>query len=412
MGVRIINADVFDGLAQLPDESVSCVVTSPPYFGLRDYGTGAWEGGDPNCDHRPQRGLQGSNGQRADRSFTGSKPHHGACGRCGAIRIDRQIGLEPTIQEHIETLVRVFREVRRVLRKDGTLWLNYGDAYCGGGGFSANSPSTKTSKSGQYGLLGALKSGGAKPQGSIKPKDLMMMPARLAIALQEDGWWIRSDIIWHKLNPMPESCQDRPTSAHEHIFLLTKSPRYFYDADAVREVSITGDMRRPYGSQGAWEMDGRPSEQRHGGKLRSIGAKGNANGFRGGSYVNGEPGPRTAVGNVENETASRNIRNVWPMATAPFPAAHFATFPPELVDHCIKAGCPAGGTVLDPFGGSGTTSLVADRLGRNAILIELNAEYCRMAEARIAKDAGLFADVGTTQPVGSEPEQVSFLQLF
>ena len=220
------------------------------------------------------------------------------------------------------------------------------------------------------------------------------MPARVAIALQEDGWWLRQDIIWSKPNPMPESVLDRCTKAHEYLFLLSKSERYHYDADAIKEASITEDPRRPYTSEGAWQLDGRPAEQRHGGKPRTAGNKSH-------KYVEAYNGSeteehRTKAGLMDVADVPwtvRNRRSVWTIATAPFAEAHFATFPPDLVDPCIKAGCPAGGTVLDPFGGAGTVGLVADRLKRNAILIELNPEYAAMAERRISNDGGMFANV-------------------
>ena len=310
MTVRIINADVIDGLMQLPDESVHCVVTSPPYFGLRDYG------------------------------------HKG------------QIGLEPTPDAYVAKMVEVFRQVRRVLHKDGTCWLNLGDSYAGGGGHSPNSPSSKYSKSGLYGM--ALKEGGIKPNGAVKAKDLIGIPWRVAFALQADGWWLRQDIIWSKPNPMPESVIDRCTKAHEYIFLLTKDSRYFYDAEEIKEPSIyEGDRKTGLGS------------------TKEFDPKRQANKLRGERIV----------------PEHRNKRSVWEVAAQPFPEAHFATFPPALIEPCVRAGCPEGGTVLDPFGGSGTTGLVADRLKRNAILIELNPEYAAMAERRIRGDSPLFAEV-------------------
>ena len=339
MTVRILTGDVFDRLAELPDESVHCVVTSPPYWGLRDYG------------------------------------------------VDGAIGLEATFEQHLGTLVDVFAEVRRVLRSDGTLWLNYGDAY-------ANDTKWGGSTGGKHakGLHGKTNIGRAKRNTGLKPKDLMMMPARVAMALQADGWWLRSEIVWHKPNPMPESVRDRPTSAHEKIFLLAKSTRYFYDAEAVRTS--------------------RRSDE-------------DANGFRGRSYVNGAPGPRKTAGNhhvdkqrghsrrhagfngrwdtmakEQQQSNGANLRNVWTIATHPYPGAHFATFPPALVEPCIKATCPAGGTVIDPFGGAGTVGLVAERLGRDSILIELNPAYADMARRRIHDDAPLFADVTHDQPQG------------
>jgi DNA modification methylase len=344
MTVRIINADVFEGLAQLDDESVQCVVTSPPYWGLRCYG------------------------------------------------VEGQLGLEPTLSEHIDKMVAVFAEVHRVLRKDGTLWLNYGDCYAS----SVNGRSAADTKAAGKDDRTFRDKPFSTVGGVLKAKDLCMIPNRLAIALQEWGWWVRSEIIWFKPNPMPESIKDRPTSSHEKIWLLSKTQRYFYDADAVRESALTDDLRRPYAPG---QVDARGNgHDRGGGQLRKIGQKGNANGFRGGSYVNGQPGKRAETGNGENETLSRNMRNVWEIATRAYPEAHFATFPPALAERCIKAGCPIGGTVLDPFGGAGTTGLVADQLGRDCTLIELNPEYAAMAERRIQSSAPLFAQVETTAP--------------
>jgi DNA modification methylase len=285
MTVRIINADVLAGLAELPDESVHCVVTSPPYWGLRDYG---------------QPG---------------------------------QIGLEATPEAFVARMVEVFRDVRRVMRNDATLWLNLGD--------------------------------------SFRNKQLLGIPWRVALALQADGWWLRSEIIWSKPNQMPEAVTDRPTKAHEQIFLLAKRERYYFDADAIKDATA-----QPLGVA---KLTGQH--------------KANAGGFT----TNGTG--NSTLGSNQGE-ASRNARSVWTIATAPFAEAHFATFPPELPARCIKAGCPPGGTVLDCFGGAGTTGLVADRLQRNAILIELNPAYAAMAEKRIANDAGgLFAAVSVARPV-------------
>ena len=366
MSVRIIVGDCREKLAELPGESVHCCVSSPPYWGLRDYG------------------------------------------------VEGQIGLEADFRTYIDELVAVFREVRRVLRSDGTLWLNLGDSYANATG-SQGVRVTRSDEPSWHGgsLLNHPKRGQKQRDirsAGLKHKDLMLMPARVAIALQEDGWWVRRDIVWHKPNPMPESCEDRCTSAHEYLFHLSKSARYYYDAAAIRETAVAdeiGDMdggaqrladgsnantgrnyRQPNSPESIKSPHGQGFTRRAG-----IGAKGNAKTFRGGSYVGGEPGPRTEHGNVPNETFSRNKRSVWTVATAPFPEAHFATYPPALIEPCILAGCPEGGTVLDPFGGAGTTGLVADRLGRNAILIELNPAYAEMARRRIAGDAPLLTEV-------------------
>ena len=334
MTVKILCGDALTVLSGLPDESVHCVVTSPPYYGLRDYG------------------------------------------------ISGQIGLEETPDTYIGALVGVFREARRVLRADGTLWLNLGDSYAGGTKGSGG-PSVKQSSN------AGSRYGARHFNHCAKPKDLMMMPARVALALQADGWWLRSEIIWHKPNPMPESVTDRPTSAHEKIFLLAKSERYYFDAEAVAEPAIYSGLagQDASGFKNAANFAGknaqnaargeRPDKQRgHGRRHAGFNAKWDA---------------ATEAGQC---SGTRNIRNVWTVATHPYSGAHFATFPPKLIEPCILAGCQNGGVVLDPFGGAGTTGLVADRLGRDAVLIELNPKYAEMARRRINDDAGMFPAAG------------------
>lgn len=320
MTIRILNGDVREQLAKLPSDSFDCIVTSPPYWGLRDYGVAG------------------------------------------------QIGLEPTLTEYLDTMVAVCRELRRVLKPSGTFWLNVGDSYAGWNGIGRNDAGT----SGGLGRLGGNKLGSGNPgrQGTtqrdsgLKPKDLCMVPNRLAIRLQDDGWYVRSEIIWHKPNPMPESITDRPTSSHEKVWLLTKAERYWYDAEAIREsINPNNDgtgLRMP-------KMDG----------------------YSGDGARNGP----TQVAKCYAEIKGANARNVWTIASQPYAEAHFATFPPALAERCIKAGCPAGGAVLDPFGGAGTAGLVADRLGRDATLIELNPNYVSLIKNRIADDAGMFAQV-------------------
>lgn len=326
--------DCLDVLATMPSDSVDCVVTSPPYWGLRDYG------------------------------------------------VTGQIGLEPTLSEHLSIMVLVFEAIKRVLKPEGTCWVNYGDCY-------ASTPNGRSAA--DVKLAGKDdRTFRDKPfstiQGVLKAKDLCMLPNRLAIALQEAGWWVRSEIVWAKPNPMPESIRDRPAVAHEKIFLLTKSAKYFYDAQAVRQGRLSNE---------------------------------NAASFRGGSYCGGKPGARTITGNTrvsgksrgharehegfrdtwdkmtkaEQQASGRNLRNyepapvnVWNIATRPFSQAHFATFPPELAERCILAGCPKGGIVLDPFGGAGTTALVAVRHGRIAKLIELNPDYAEITRQRLEKE--------------------------
>jgi len=282
---------------------VPCCVTSPPYFGLRDYG------------------------------------------------MDGQIGMEDTPQAFVARLVEVFREVRRVLRNDGTLWLNLGDSYAGAG-YSNNKNTGGASRA---------QGGGQKhrPVSGLMNKQLIGIPWRVAFALQEDGWYLRQEIIWHKPNPMPESVRDRCTKAHEQIFLLSKSPRYYFDSEAIKEPVAESSVARL----------AQPTLAQQKG-LERVPGKTNGN--------------MKAVGNGE----TRNRRSVWTVTTKPFRGAHFATFPPDLIEPCILAGCPVGGTVLDPFGGSGTTAGVAIKHGRKAILCELNPEYAAMIHERVKKIAG------------------------
>lgn len=318
MAVSILIGDVRERLLDLPDQSIQCIVTSPPYYGLRDYGVAG------------------------------------------------QIGLEPTPDAFVAEMVAVFREVRRVLRGDGTLWLNLGDSYASDGKWGGHTGGKHVS------ALHCSPIGRNKRYTGLKPKDLIGIPWRVAFALQADGWYLRQDIIWHKPNPMPESVQDRCTKAHEYIFLLSKSERYFYDADAIKDGASSG-----------------PSGTVRKDQPRAMNATPLVQSNRGGRTQ--EPVKQGAMGIPQD--GMRNRRSVWTVATQPFGEAHFATFPPALIEPCIKAGCPEGGTVLDPFGGAGTTGLVADRLGRNAILIELNPDYAAMAERRIKGEAGMFAAV-------------------
>lgn len=256
-----------------------------------------------------------------------------------------EIGLEATPELYVAELVAVFREVWRVLRDDGTVWLNLGDSYVG----SANNGGVETKT--MQGTQAATGKGLPTKRGNgLKPKDLIGIPWRVAFALQADGWYLRQDIIWHKPNPMPESVTDRCTKAHEYIFLLSKSARYYYDAEAVAE---------PITSLGFGGISNKSSSKRNGTGLESD--------------INYEP------------NGTRNRRSVWTVATKPYAEAHFATYPPELITPCILAGCPVGGTVLDPFGGSGTTAAVAISHGRNAILCELNPDYGELIHERVGE---------------------------
>jgi DNA modification methylase len=362
MSYTLLQGDVINQLKTLPDESVQCVVTSPPYYGLRDYGTAKWEGGDPECEHNPQKP---DGGDRSDRTLPLGRGecYKDICGKCGAIRIDNQIGLEPTPEAYVAKLVEVFREVRRVMRADGTLWLNLGDSYNGSGG--EHKPGGKNDAGFQYANeeRQLSKHVQAKYIDNLKPKDLIGIPWRVAFALQADGWWLRQDIIWAKPNPMPESVTDRCTKAHEYIFILTKSARYYYDAEAVKELA-NYDGRNDEFFKGAIKSydgvmpDGQPQSFARNGHTR---------------WNKNDDGERV-----------RNLRSVWTIATHPFKEAHFATFPPAIPERCIKAGSKAGDLVLDPFAGAGTTLFVAVELGREAIGIELNPDYCDMIHKRLS----------------------------
>lgn len=301
MAEIVLLGDAAEQLRTLPPESVHTCVTSPPYYNLRDYGVAG------------------------------------------------QIGAEATPEEFVEKLAEVFREVWRVLRPDGTLWVNIGDSYATRSG---KQPPTNTRNS-----CGHTEK---RTPAGYKYKDLIGVPWMLAFALRADGWYLRQDIIWNKSNCMPESVRDRCTKSHEYIFLLSKSERYYFDPQAIREPA---------------------------------GTKGNARSFRGGgaytggrSFNNSAEVARESHGNVKNDTGTRNKRDVWTISTTGFRGAHFAVFPEKLIEPCILAGCPEGGTVLDPFTGSGTTGVVAKRLGRNFVGCEINPDYVKMAADRIAAE--------------------------
>ena len=297
---KIYNMDCLKGLKQLPDNSINCCVTSPPYWGLRDYG------------------------------------------------VEGQLGLEKTPEEYVSKMVEIFREVRRVLRDDGTLWLNLGDSYAGN--------CSQASNNGRAGFGNPRERLVNRKGEGLKPKDLVGIPWMVAFALRADGWYLRQDIIWHKPNPLPESVKDRCTKSHEYIFLLAKSAQYYYDNEAIKEKAVSGtDV----------------------GILRSKKQ----------ATCNHPSILKRQKENIDSRTAgdgNRNKRSVWTITTKPFKEAHFAVFPPELPEICIKAGCPEGGTVLDPFAGAGTTLYVAEQLGRNSIGIELNPDYCDIIRRRMA----------------------------
>lgn len=387
MSVSIRIGDCIEQMRLLPADSIDCVVTSPPYWGLRDYGTATWVGGNPDCQHRV--GGQVADSKAKGAITTGVRPGVDAskCKLCGAVREDQQLGLEPTLAEHLAAMVAVFEEVRRVLKPEGTCWVNYGDCYA----TTPNGRSAAESKASGSDDRTFRDKPFSTIQGALKAKDLCMVPNRFAIAMQEAGWWVRSEIVWAKPNPMPESIKDRPATAHEKIFLFTKSARYFYDgADVKQGCAPASFARLNQDIESQAESHRANGGQKTNGPMKAV--------QFGGANKHAGYGTRRASGREDDGKyleVGRNLRNyepapvnVWVIATRSFSEAHFATFPPELAERCIKAGCPAGGMVLDPFGGAGTTGLVADRLQRNAILIELNPEYAAIAQRRIDADRG------------------------
>ena len=414
----VIQGDCVAGMRTLPDGCVHCCVTSPPYYGLRDYGTATWEGGDPECDHKAPEQTRGVNSpkQRTQNGGEGASRSM-FCVKCGAVRIDQQIGLEDTPENYVAKLVGVFREVRRIMRDDGTLWINIGDTFAANRAYQVPSTKGGPKHAPAQGFTGSA----MRVPAGIKPKDLLGIPWMLAFALRADGWYLRSEIIWHKPSPMPSSVRDRPTTAHEQVFLLAKQPRYFYDAQAIAEKAKTSTRDR---------------------LAQNVEAQTGSHRANGGAKTNGT---MRAVG---GETA--NKRSVWRIASRGFRGAHFACYPPKLVEPCVLAGtsargvCPAcgapwarevkkdrratrpgtgskatgdtltdgnrdperhvtttetvgwnpscgcdageavGAIIFDPFAGSGTTLAVAVDHGRRGLGTELNADYLTLIEARMS----------------------------
>lgn len=306
----LLIGDCRERLAELPDQSVNCVVTSPPYFGLRDYGHGD------------------------------------------------QMGAEPTPEAFVAALVDLFREVRRVLRDDGTVWLNLGDSYAQQGGRGVQGSTSQ--RKGRSNVEAQTRKGSSRPPAGLKAKDRLMIPARTALALQADGWWLRDEIVWHKPRTTPHPVKDRTVSAHEMIYLLSKKARYHFDYLAIEEpAKYAGETRQNS------KVFRRLSTARQNTK---------------------NDGQTHDLEQIFTVRETRRKRSVWSINPSPYKEAHFATYPPDLIVPCITAGCPEGGTVLDPFFGAGTTGLVAERLGRKWIGIELNPAYAEIAEARIAND--------------------------
>ena len=310
--MRLINGDCIESMKSLPDCSVNCCVTSPPYFGLRDYG------------------------------------------------MDGQIGLEKTPDAFVAKMVEVFREVKRVLRDDGTLWLNFGDSYASGTKGSGGAGKSTLGPKRDLQNIDFQKMQPVKLDCGLPDKQLIGIPWRVAFALQADGWYLRQDIIWHKPNPMPESVKDRCTKAHEYIFLLSKSPKYYFDAEAIKEPA---------------KNDSGFAKQRAKGQPQKHHKPGHV-------YLDKREECQYGLNSATN-TETRNRRSVWTVTTKPYKGAHFATFPPDLIEPCILAGCPVGGIVLDPFNGAGTTAIVSAKHNRNYIGTELNPEYVDISIERI-----------------------------
>ena len=372
MEARILIGDARKRLAELPAGSVRTCITSPPYFGLRDYGTASWDGGDPECPHtgKPMATKANINrntgGGNDVKNATALEFFRERCERCGAMRIDSQMGLEETPDAYVAEMVLLFREVWRVLADDGTLWLNLGDSYSGSGKGPAGNLGAKHDERN----MEHTKASGNVPIG-LKPKDLIGIPWRVAFALQADGWYLRQDIIWAKPNPMPESVTDRCTKSHEYVFLLSKSARYYYDNVAIKEPNAN-PIRTNYTPGKRAYAEGN-TEQLPGKRTRRN------EGFE--KYANGEI------------PQGRNKRDVWTIASKPFKGAHFAVMPEALVEPCVLAGSAEGDTVLDPFTGSGTVAVVALRHGRNFVGTELNPEYGEIAKDRITNAAPMFNQV-------------------
>ena len=344
---KVYWGDCRDSMRQMAREGVKVqtCITSPPYFGLRDYGTGKWIGGDESCSHkRDSKYSDKTITGHANKDLTvGDAIYKAVCPKCGAIREDKQLGLEESPKEFVDAMVEVFACVWDILEDDGTLWLNIGDSYSGSGKGVAGNLGKKHDERNMEGKHSKI-----IPEGT-KAKDLIGIPWRLAFALQDFGWYLRQDIIWHKPNPMPESVKDRCTKAHEYIFLLTKKPTYYFDHDAIREnVAVQNDKTRNCAVQ---------HDERGNGAVQQNFEK-----------------------KIEEK---RNKRDVWTVATKPYAGSHFAVFPTELVEPMVLAGSKVGDIVFDPFFGSGTTGAVAQKLGRQYIGCELNPAYEDLQKERL-----------------------------
>lgn len=475
---QVIEGDCLERMREFPDGYFDCIVTSPPYWGLRDYGTAEWVGGAPNCDHRQAtirkrrrlaeaaNACDGGNRKAEDRSDADALglPYRDVCGKCGAVRVDKQLGLEPTPEEYVAHMVAVFREARRVLAPHGVCWVNLGDSYTSGG---RDTHGTRVGYKQQTnrGMSGENDPARAPQPPGLKPKDLCGIPWRVAFALQADGWWLRSDVVWAKGwsfcpdragNPMPESVQDRPVRAHEYVFMLARAERYWYDAFAVREAAAAETVTL---------LSQNSLDTQEGGYKQELYAED----FPGRKRRDRKPADILKHMRDNDGGQTRSLRDVWAINTRGYAEAHFAVFPEELVEPCLRSSCPPQvcaecgkpwvrvvertdaedtsakgsrfdtgktggrdggdrtqegvrylkretgwqptcscppgtptrpGRVLDPFGGSGTVGVVAMREGRDSVLLELNPTYAEMARARIAR-----WHVRPKRTVQQEPEE-------
>ena len=387
----IIFGDCRDTMRQWAKDGIKAqtCVTSPPYYGLRDYGTGKWVGGDENCDHVESENKHG--GQRADRNQEGyKKQYKDVCKKCNAVREDGQIGLEETPEEYIKAMVEVFRCVWDVLEDDGTLWLNIGDSYYNYRPGKGQALVKQSVANNDQDLPQTCARRGNKLDG-LKEKDLIGIPWMLAFALRADGWYLRQDIIWHKPNPMPESVKDRCTKAHEYIFLLSKSQKYYFDNEAIAEPLASASIARlsqtnlenQKGSDRVPEKTNGNMKAVYCGSDKPYIGKSTKDYGAGGAQDASATKARIVDRILSGEITTRNKRSVWTVTTKPYSGAHFATFPTDLIEPCIKAGCPEGGVVLDPFMGSGTTAYVAALNGRKYLGCELNPDYKPLQDERI-----------------------------
>jgi site-specific DNA-methyltransferase (cytosine-N4-specific) len=374
----IVQGDCLEVLKTFPDESINCCVTSPPYWALRDYGTSTWKGGNPDCEHKGDVVL-GNNRNFIDEGGRGSNKASigsGNCVKCGAVRVDKQLGLEPTFKEYINNLCNIFDEVKRVLRKDGTCFVNLGDTYAGGGGNSSkyscgpNGIDKRTYARPEIARTNRFSKWQSDTPDSIQrchefekdfdnvqDKSLCQIPSRFAIEMTDRGWILRNRLIWHKPNCMPSSVKDRFTVDYEDVFFFVKSKKYWFEQqfdDLISSLHVPGNNFHPD-------------------KIAGVNDRG------------GHSQWEDTKTRIWGDERGKNKRSVWNIPTQGFSEAHFATYPEQLIYPMIKAGCPSDGIVLDPFMGAGTSAIVALKQDKNYVGIELNPEYIEIAEKRIKK---------------------------